>query len=160
MPPAHSGTRPLSVAGSLGTCHLFLSSPSFLQCGSWAGNCGQSEPSWGRSLGQLMPVTGARASAWRPFSSGSLEWGPGNWLWFYPSSIIQKMLCNPHPAPPAALAPQGKDTSQLKLGFAFLCSTLLLFSVLIFPLEPLQKRGLTGPQPDLEISGFPGQIKY
>ena len=144
--------------------HLLTLSPlSSRQCGSQAGNCWPVRNVLGRTPGpaqssSLGPVLPACSSS---FSSGSLEWGDGKLARFYPFSITQKTLCNPDPAQPTAIPPcRAKAKSQMKLNLAFLCFTLLLYPVLIFPLESLQKRGLTEPQPDLEISGFPSQIKY
>lgn len=141
--------------------HLLTLSPlSSRQCGSQAGHCWPVRNVLGRSPGPaqcspLGPVLPACSSS----SSGSLEWDDGKLARFYPFSITRETMRNPDPAWPTAIPPC-RAKSQMKLNLTFLCFTLLLHPVLIFPLESLQKRGLTEPQPDLEISGFPSQIKY
>lgn len=89
------------------------------------------------------------------FSSGSSEWD---------DEILALPILNSQKTQTQCsllrFALQCQGRVQLKLNFAFICVTLLLFPVLLDPLESLQKRGPTGPRPDLEISGFPGQITY
>lgn len=66
------------------------------------------------------------------------------------SQLPRTWLCNPDPAQPTAIQPcSAKLKSLMKLNSAFHCFILLLFPVLKFLLEFLQKRGLVRPQLDL-----------
>ena len=138
-----------------GTGHLSFSPPvSFLQCGDWAGNYWLTRNVLGRCQlwGQIL---GLLSTFLLDHQSGMMRY------LLSPFSIVRRPGCAPQTQCsllPFALQCQGRV--QLKLNFAFLCVTLLLFPVLLVPLESLQKRGPTGPRPDLEISGFPGQIPY